>query len=339
MIRLALALLLFALSAVPAYSAGGSEREVTLDGDLFGTLTMPGGEGPADAVLILAGAGPTDRDGNFPGGRNDSLKLLAEELAARGIATLRIDKRGVGESIGAAPEEAKLRAETFVEDAVSWLEFLEGEPRVRRIVAIGHSEGALVATLAARRHKVAGLVLLTASGRSAPALIREQLGGQDLPPEIATRAEEILSSLERGEEVADVPPQLDTLYRPTVQPYLISWFKYDPAAELAKTDVPALVIQGTRDLQQRPVDGEKLEAARKGVTLVTVENMNHVLKVAPEDRAGNMALYVNPQAPLAPGLADAVADFIFKMTGEEETPAPQTSRPSEEGGTPAPVSK
>ena len=231
--KIALALLLFLASATMVSAASWSEREVNLEGELFGTLAMPDGEGPVDAALILAGSGPTDRDGNFPSGRNNALKILAQELAARGIATLRVDKRGVGDSIGAAPEEKELRAETYVDDAVRWLEFLEGEPRIRRVVATGPSEGAL-------------LVLLAASGRPAPALIREQLGGQDLPPDIAARSEEILKSLEAGETVADVPPQLDTLYRPSVQPYLISWFKYDPAAELAKTNVPALVIQGRR---------------------------------------------------------------------------------------------
>lgn len=175
----------------------------------------------------------------------------------------------------------------------------------------------MLATIAAQRHDVAGLVLLTPSGRPAPALIREQLAGQNLPPEIATRSEEILQSLERGETVADVPSQLDMLYRPSVQPYLISWFRYDPAAELARTEVPALVVQGTRDLQQRPADGEKLAAAREDVTLIAIENMNHVLKAAPEDRAGNMALYVDPRTELAPGLASAITDFIGKMM---ETP-------------------
>lgn len=319
MTRLVLALMLLIASAVTANAAPWNEREVSLEGGLSGTLVMPQGEGLVDAALILAGSGPTDRDGNFPSGRNNSLKLLAHALGERGIASLRIDKRGVGGSIGAARAEEELRAETYVEDAVRWLELLEREPRIRRVVALGHSEGALLATIAARRHEVSGLVLLTPSGRPAPALIREQLAGQELPPEIALRSEEILQSLERGETVADVPPQLDMLYRPSVQPYLISWFKYDPAAELAKTDVPVLVVQGTRDLQQRPADGEKLAAAREGVTLIAIENMNHVLKVAPEDRAGNMALYVQPRAELAPGLAGAIASFIGKMT---EAPKP-----------------
>lgn len=289
------------------------EEEVTLDNELYGTLTLPEGDAPADAALLIAGSGPTDRDGNFPGGPNDSLKKLAAELGDRGIASLRFDKRGTGESIAAAPPEEKLRAETFVEDVEGWISFLKDRPRIRRVVVIGHSEGGLVGTLAAQKKPVAGIVLLASAGRPAPALIREQLAGNDLPPETAKRAEEILMSLERGETVADVPQQLDALYRPSVQPYLISWFKYDPAAELAKLGIPVLVIQGTRDLQARPADGEKLAAAHDDATLVTIEDMNHVLKIAPESRAGNMALYADPEAPLASGLSDAIADFIGKM--------------------------
>ncbi len=310
----ALCVLSFALPVVPLRAEpSATEEEVVLDDEIYGTLLMPEGTEPVDAALLIAGSGPTDRDGNFPGGPNDSLKLLARDLAEKGIASLRFDKRGTGESVSASPPEEKLRAETFVGDAAAWLDLLEQRERIRRIVVIGHSEGGLVGTLAAQEHPVAGIVLLAAAGRPAPVLIREQLAGNDLPPGIAARAEDILASLERGETVADVPHQLDALYRPSVQPYLISWFKYDPAKELAKLDIPVLVVQGTRDLQARPADGELLAGGRANATLVTIEDMNHVLKTAPESRAGNMALYADPQAPLAPGLADAIADFIGKM--------------------------
>ncbi len=191
-------------------------EEVTLGNELYGTLTLPDGDAPADAALIIAGSGPTDRDGNFPGGPNDSLQRRAAELGERGIASLRFDKRGTGESIAAAPSEEKLRAETFVEDVEGWITFLKERPSIRRVVVIGHSEGGLVGTLAAQKQPVAGIVLLASAGRPAPALIREQLAGQDLPPEIAKRAEEILASLERGETGDEVPPQLDALSLPRI---------------------------------------------------------------------------------------------------------------------------
>src|SRR5690554_4832883 len=101
--------------AQPAFS--WNESEVEIKGGLatlHGTMTLPDGDAPVDMALILPGSGPTDRDGNFPEGQNDSLKLLAHDLADEGIGSLRIDKRGVGASYAAAPDENDLRAETFV---------------------------------------------------------------------------------------------------------------------------------------------------------------------------------------------------------------------------------
>lgn len=310
--------LVLALLAAFVFSTGAaaqpwSEREVAIEGGiskLYGTLTLPAGDGPADAALILSGSGATDRNGNFPEGYNNSLKFLARGLGAEGIATLRVDKRGVAESRAAAPEERDLRAETFVDDAAAWLAFLEEQPRVRRLFLIGHSEGALVATLAAQKKPVAGLVLIAAGGRPASVILREQLSAGNLPAEMRRRSDEILARLERGETDDAVPRQLEALYRPSVQPYLISWFKYDPAAELAKLPVPVLLVRGTHDLQVRQADADALAAARPDAVRLAVEEMNHVLKIAPLDRAENIRFYSDPDAPLAPEVVPAIAGFI-----------------------------
>ena len=287
---------------------------------LHGTMTLPEGDTPVDMALILPGSGPTDRNGNFPEGENNSLKLLARELADAGIGSLRIDKRGVGASYAAAPDEADLRAETFVEDADHWLDFLGEQERASRLFLIGHSEGALVATLAAQKHDVSGLVLIAGTGRPAPDLIREQVAGSAMPPELKTRSDELLETLKRGERDENVPRELGPLYRPGVQPYLISWFRYDPAKELARLDTPVLLVQGTNDLQIRPADMALLSNARPDATVITIEGMNHVLKIAPTTRAENIALYSRPDAPLAPGLVKAIASFISDMT---KKPAPE----------------
>lgn len=107
-----------------------------------------------------------------------------------------------------------------------------------------------------------------------------------------------------------MPRELEALYRPSVQPYLISWFKYDPAAELAKLSMPVLLIRGTHDLQVRQADADTLAAARPDASFLAIEEMNHVLKIAPADRAENIRFYSDPKAPLAPGLVTAVAGFI-----------------------------
>jgi pimeloyl-ACP methyl ester carboxylesterase len=314
MIRhLAALLAALVLSTTMARAEPWSEREVTIDGELaplYGTLTMPAGNGPVDGALILSGSGPTDRNGNFPEGHNNSLLLIARGLAEKGIASLRIDKRGVMASAHAAPKEEELRAETYVDDAVAWLALLEAEPRIRRLFVIGHSEGALVATLAVQRHPVAGLVLIAAGGRPAATILREQLAAGNMEPALRERSEEILVKLERGETDPDIPGQLDALFRPSVQPYLISWFKYDPAAELARTSMPVLSINGTHDLQIRQADANALAAARPDARQLTIAEMNHVLKLSPADRAENIRLYSDPDAPLAPDLMPAIVEFL-----------------------------
>lgn len=290
-----------------------TEQNVSIDGGsapLYGTLTLPSGTGPLDVALILPGSGPTDRNGNFPGRTNNSLLLLAHGLADAGIASLRIDKRGVAASALAYPPERDLRFTTYVDDATQWLTFLKNQPRVGRIFLIGHSEGALVATLAARTLPVSGLVLIAGAGRPAPSIIREQLAALNYSASLQERAEAILQKLEAGETVPDVPAELAALYRPSAQPYLISWLKYDPANELAKLTTPTLIIQGTNDLQITIADAQRLASARKNIALLTIKDMNHVLKIAPADRAGNIRLYSDPDAPLANGLVAGIVDFI-----------------------------
>ena len=165
--------------------------------------------------------------------------------------------------------------------------------------------------------EVAGIVLIAGVGRPAPDLIAEQISGSSMSDELKRRSDELLDTLKRGEMDNDVPRELGPLYRPSVQPYLISWFAYDPAKEFAKLAIPALIIHGSHDLQVRTADAMLLAAARPDATFITIEQMNHVLKSAALDRAENMATYADPALPLAQGLTDAIADFIGKMAAPE----------------------
>jgi pimeloyl-ACP methyl ester carboxylesterase len=282
---------------------------------LHGTLLAP--EGPARAVaVILPGSGPTDRDGNSPqfGISAQPYRLLARGLADRGIATVRIDKRGIGESAAAGPAEADLRFTTYAEDARAWA--AEAAARAGRPCAwlIGHSEGALVALAAADDHadSICGLVLLSGAGRPAGVVLREQLA-RGLAEPMKTEAFDILSELEAGRAVADTPPGLASLFRPSVQPYLMSWLPLDPAALIAAWDGPVLIGQGTTDIQVTVVDAETMATARPDARLVLWEGVNHVLKTAPAERAANVATYADPDLPLAPGIVEDVADFILEF--------------------------
>jgi hypothetical protein len=291
------------------------ERAMVLEADpapLHGTLLLPTAEAqPIPGVLILAGSGPVDRDGNLPHARNDSLRLLAQGLARRGIASLRIDKRGIGASGGAALREDDLRFETYVADAARWLDRLRAEPGIARVGVIGHSEGALVATLAVQsRPDAAGLVLLAGAGFPAGVVLRRQFEAAAMPDGLRENALRILVALEQGRMVADVPGDLAPIFRPSVQPYLASWLPLDPATELTGTRVPTLIVQGTTDLQVSEGDARRLASARPDAEIEVIAGMNHVLKHAPIERAANFASYADPTLPVVSALIDRVAAFL-----------------------------
>ena len=285
------------------------------DHTLHSTLLLPKDlSKPMPVVLLLSGSGPTDRNGNSPmlPGKNNSLLMLAEGLASNGIASLRYDKRGVGESAGAMVAEASLTLDTYVDDALSWCEQLRKDKRFSAVIIAGHSEGSLIGMLAAKRCNADGFISISGAGRSAADILRTQLAGK-LPPDLATQSDAIIKNLEKGKMTENPPPQLDAIYRPSVQPYLISWFRYDPAKSIAALTVPVLVVQGTTDLQVTVDDAKRLAAANPKAKLLLIEGMNHVLKEVPADRDKQIASYSNPDLRLAPEFLVGIVDFVRKV--------------------------
>lgn len=240
----------------------------TKEGQIKGKLLLPGGVKTCPVVLIIAGSGPTDMDGNSAIGnlRNNSLKFLAEGLAANGIASLRFDKRGIGTSASAGKEEAKLRFEDYVNDVTGWIDYLAKEKRFTTITVAGHSEGALIGMLACQnRPKVKGYISVAGAGRPAYEIIEAQVAAQQNPEAVRKEVASINGSLKNGKEVSDVPAYLQSLYRASVQPYLISWFKYNPRTVIASVKVPVLIVQGKNDIQVSVEDAELLKKGCPGV--------------------------------------------------------------------------
>ena len=299
--------------ALPAHAAG-SEQEATLavhGGVLHGTLSLPDGQGKVPVVLLHAGSGPTDRNGNsamLPG-QNNALRMLAEALARNGIATLRYDKRGIGASASAGRREADLRLDDYIDDATAWLRQLRADPRFTNVLMAGHSEGALIAMVACQKAQLDGCVLIAGAGNALDDILRVQLKPR-LPPELYAQNERILLALKRGEQVSDVPPALLALYRPSVQPYLISSLQVDPRAVVGALRMPLLILQGATDLQVSVADAQALSAAAPAARLVIVPGMNHVLKMVSGDLAQQMPSYGDPALPLAPALVDALTAFV-----------------------------
>ena len=275
---------------------------------MYGTLEITNIDPPFPVVLIIAGSGPTDRDGNNPKMKNNSLKMLATELSKNGIASLRYDKRGIGKSKNAGLKESDLRFENYSEDAEDWIDFLKQDNRFGDIVVIGHSEGSLIGMIASQKKNVAKFISIAGVGQSADKTIREQLKSQ--PATVLEQASPILDKLVQGEMVENVPSILNSLFRPSVQPYMISWFKYDPSKEISKLEKPVLIVQGTTDIQVTIDDAEKLAVANPKAKKQIIKGMNHIMKTAEIDRQKNIQTYSQPDLPVKTELIKVIVDFI-----------------------------
>ncbi|WP_455586010.1 alpha/beta hydrolase [Bacteroides sp.] len=294
-----------------------AEQSVELDtkeGIIKGKLLLPSGEGTCPVVLLIAGSGPTDMDGNSAIGnmKNNSLKFLAEGLAQDGIASLRFDKRGIATSAAAGKDESLLRFEDYVNDVKGWLDYLARDKRFTGITVIGHSEGSLIGMLACRNQpKVKSFVSLAGAGRPAYEIIEEQVSSQ--PKTIREEVASINASLRKGEQVEQVPMHLQSLYRSSVQPYLISWYKYDPQKVVASLKIPVLIVQGKHDIQVSVKDAELLQKAKPAAELLLIDSMNHVLKdcdtMNPQQQ---MSVYMNPSLPVNATLISSLNAFINK---------------------------
>ncbi len=285
----------------------------TPTGDIHGVLLMPDVEQPCPLVIIIAGSGPTDMDGNTLGSelQNNSLKMLAEGLAAEGIASLRYDKRGIGKSQAAMMSEEQLRFEHYIDDAAAWADMFAYDKRFSTIAIAGHSEGSLIGMVAAQKSKaVKAYISIAGCGRPAYEVIEEQLKPQ--PEQVQREAAAINRELREGRTVEMVPSYLAALYRKSVQPYLISWYRYNPAKEIAKLRIPVLILQGDKDIQVGVDEAERLYAARMFSSYHIIRNMNHVLKhCESSEMMGQLDVYRNPTLPIKEELIEHIARFLL----------------------------
>jgi len=287
--------------------------------ELGGTLTLPATySGRIPVVLIVAGSGPTDRNGNSAGAlraqNNSNLyAILAWQLAEAGIASVRYDKRILGENLKKLVVDS-LSIDDFVDDALAGARALAADKRFSKVVLLGHSEGAgLVLQAANRDAPVAGIVMMSGAGRPIMTVIREQLSRQ-LPPEELVKWDSASARYLRGEPAGDVLPGLMSLLQPVNRRFMQTWAKYDPTAEIAKVKVPVLIVQGGKDIQVSAADARALAAAQPAATLLLIPNANHVYRVATSsDLRSQMKLYTDPTLPLVPELAAGVAGWIRQI--------------------------
>jgi pimeloyl-ACP methyl ester carboxylesterase len=264
--------------------------------------------------VIIAGSGPTDRNGNsMMGIRPNSYAQLAWRLAERGIASLRYDKRAMPGTKGAV-DFAHLTLEDFAGDARAAAESLARDPRFSRVVLLGHSEGSSLALIAGRAGPpVAGVISVSGLGRPFGVVLREQLARQ-FDSATLVRYDAAMAQYLRHEQPTNVPPELAALFVPMNQNFMKSLSSFDPPAAIRAVRQPVLIVQGGRDLQVTIADAERLHAARPDAQLVVVPSANHVLKQTTDTTlVGQMPTYQNPSAPIMPEVSKAIADWIIKL--------------------------
>jgi pimeloyl-ACP methyl ester carboxylesterase len=284
-------------------------------GPLKGTMLAPAGrKGPA--VLIIPGSGIADRDGNGPHHlRASTYRLLAEGLAAKGIATVRASKRGSDGAARTAAGPGAATIGTYAADVQSWVAAIRRETGSSCVWLLGHSEGGLVA-LAASQHAegICGVILAAVPGRPMGQVLRDQLRSNSTNAALLPKALKAIDALEKGRHIdpSAMHPALLPLANPKLQDFLIGEFSLDPARLIANCRSAILIIQGERDIQVSVSDAGRLKRAAPAARLVLLPGTNHVLKmVNSADWAANAAAYSDPALPLAPGVIDAIADFIM----------------------------
>jgi len=286
----------------------------TLSGIISGTLVMPDNvSGKIPVVLIIGDAGPTDRDGNNAktGIMANTYKLLAYGLGKNGIASLRYDKRMVGQSVSTTTE-SQLRIDDYGDDAVGLINMLNDDERFSKIILFGHGEGAEVAMLAMFDEPVKAYISAEGTSEQADKILTDEMKSK--PKYQADEFKAILDSMRfKGKLTPNVDPALYYIARPSIQNFIMSWCRIVPIRGIKKIKVPVLIVQGTTDLSVPADNGDKLKKAKSDAQLLVIKGMNHILKDAPADEEQNMATYSKPDLPLSPALVPGIVDFINKL--------------------------
>ncbi|MCX6099296.1 MAG: alpha/beta fold hydrolase [Candidatus Bipolaricaulota bacterium] len=330
----------FDRAEVATSSADVVEREVSFqsgDVTLVGSFTMPPAQSaPSFAVLFVHGSGPVDRDGNAPGLQMDAYRQLAHALARSGIASLRYDKRGTGSSEGDGRTAS--RSDLLADVRAAW-EALRRQPEIGGSIpriAVGHSEGAyLVEELAADNLDVDGLVLLCGAAKSladvtrwqVETLLRQQGATDDQISAAMEQEDSYLTFVQTSagqwsdyavEALRDAMPWLTEAAALQLKnsalglAWLREHYNADPAEVLARVACPVLALNGAKDLQVPPSEGELIAAAlRKGgnnaVDVILLDDLNHVLRHHPEEPS---LVYQHLDEPVDPRVTSAIVEWV-----------------------------
>ena len=302
----AIVFLIGAQFAIAQDNPSFTDQEIEVNKFINGTLLLPNGVTKPNLAIIIAGSGPTDRDGNQNFLKTNNLKKLAVGLTKQDIATFRYDKRIV-KQIRKGNVDKNMMFDDFVTDAISVVEYFRNSDAYNKIYIIGHSQGSLVGLLAAR-DRADGFISLAGAGQSIDMVITEQV--IKTAPMFKDDTIRIFDVLKEGKTTKDYPIALSSIFNLDVQPFIRNWMKYNPQTEIAKLEIPILIINGTKDLQVSEAEAKLLHEAAKSSTLKIIENMNHVLVTIEGDDLENSKSYNESGRKLAEGLLNGLTQFI-----------------------------
>ena len=284
-----------------------ANQEIEINTLIKGTLFFPENvTSKTKLVILIAGSGPTNRNGNQVSMQNNSLKFLAEGLAQNGFAVFSYDKRIFAQMINKTIDEKTLSFEDFINDAKDVVTYFKSQKKYAKIIIVGHSEGSLIGMVAAKTN-VDGYVSLAGAGRPIDEVLSEQIAKNS--PTLKEAADKDLALLKEGKTFDNKNPMLASLFRESIQPYMISWIKYNPQEEIKKLQLPILIINGTKDIQVPPSDAELLHKANPKSTLKIIENMNHIFKKIKVDE-DNVKSYSDPKLPVIHELIEIMTSFV-----------------------------
>lgn len=288
-------------------SISSLEQNLTIDKFTDGTLILPENAENPPLVIFIQGSGPVNRDGNAPMMKNDGMKKISKELANNGIASFRYDKR-IFKMDKFRMKEEDLTFNDFVLDLSNIIQYFQKEKNFSKIIVAGHSEGSLIGILGAQAETVDAYISLAGAGRKIDDIIVNQLLKQSA--ELSENARIAFDEMKTNGSTQNYSPYLESIFRPSVQPFISSWMKYDPAGEISKLEIPVLIVNGSNDLQVDVRDAEILKEANPAAKLVILEDMNHIFRKIEGENLDNTKAYNEPARPLHPELIPTLVEFV-----------------------------
>ncbi|MEM5565550.1 alpha/beta hydrolase [Psychroserpens sp. AS72] len=285
-----------------------STQDLVINNFIDGTLLTPNDGEKPNLAIIIAGSGPTDRNGNQNFMQNNSLKKLAESLTNKGIATFRYDKRIV-KQIRKNKVDPNMKFDDFVTDAISVIDYFKEKDAYSKIYIVGHSQGSLIGMLAAK-DRADGFVSLAGAGQSIDEVITEQIAAMD--PSLIDATKKAFESLKQGKTTTDYPQPLAPVFRADVQPFIMNWMQYNPQEVIKSLDIPVLIINGTKDLQVSVDEAQLLKKASEASEIKIIDKMNHVLFIIEGDQLVNSKSYNESSRKISEELITTISSFILK---------------------------